>query len=198
MCLYTTRLHNREVCIDKKSMAQKNKRPGRRDYLNQFKMDDSGIYSYQGTYMEYGKEEADWKRDLIRIWLCCVIPLAFLLVVGFVPDSGLAGNLLILLPYGLEVIALFALIWKVIRITYGGRRIRKYVHDKTIKVLPGYAAAVLITAIFGLAGMIVVPILGKYDGAIYALVIFILGQLLSGAGALWIQKIAKDMFWIEK
>lgn len=179
-------------------MAQKGKRPGRREYLNSFKMDDSGLYSYQGTYMEYGAEEADWKKTLIRVWLCCVIPLMLLLVVGFVPDSGLAGNLLILLPYGLEVVALFALIWKVFRITYGGRRIRKYVYDKTIKVLPGYAAAVLITAIFGFAGIIVVLILGRYQGAIYALVIFILGQLLSGAGALWIQKAVREMFWIEK
>ena len=178
-------------------MAEKKKRPGRKDYLNNFKMNDSGQYAYEGSYMAYTAGEESWKKDLFRIWLCCAVPAVFLIVIGFLSRSGLDGNLLILLPYGLEVVALFVLIWKTARLTHGGMHVRKYVYDATVKVLPGYAAAVIITAVFGLVGIILTLIIGKFHGAVYALILFILAQLLLGGGGLYIQRIICQMEWQE-
>ena len=178
-------------------MADKQKRPGRKEYLNQFKMDDSGKYAYRGTFMAYTQGEESWKKDLILIWLCCVIPLIVLVVMGFLPHSGLDGNLIVLLPYGLGLIALFALIWKVCRLTYGGMRVRKYVHESTVKKLPGYAAAVIIIAAFALVGIIVTLIMGSFHGTILSMILFIAGELCAGAGGLFIQKIIRKMTWKE-
>lgn len=178
-------------------MAEKQKRPGRKEYLNQFKMDDSGKYAYQGTFMTYTQGEESWKKDLILIWLCCAIPLVLLVVMGFLPQSGLDGNLIVLLPYGIGLVALFALIWKVSRLTYGGQRVRKYVYDATVKILPGYAAAVIITAAFALVGIIITLIIGSFHGTIFSAILFIVGELCAGLGGFFVQKIIRKMDWKE-
>ena len=178
-------------------MADKQKRPGRKEYLNQFKMDDSGQYAYRGTFMAYAQGEESWKKDLIQIWLCCAIPTVLLIIMGFLPHSGLDGNLIVLLPYGLGLIALFVLIWKVGRLTLGGKRIRKYVYDATVKVLPGYAAAVIITAAFALVGIIITLIIGSFKGTIFSTILFLAGQICAGLGGVFVQKIIRRMTWTE-
>ena len=178
-------------------MADKQRRPGRRDYLNNFKMDDSGKYAYRGTYMAYTNGAESWKKDLIRIWLCCAVPIVLLVILGFLPSSGLDGNLIVLLPYGLGIVALFVLVWKVARLTYGGQRVRKYVYDATVKVLPGYAAAVIITAAFALVGIIITLILGSFRGTIFSSILFIVGQLCAGFGGVFVQRIIRQMHWAE-
>ena len=159
-------------------MADKQKRPGRRDYLNNFKMDDSGKYAYRGSYMAYTNGEESWKKDLTQIWICCAVPI-------------------VLLPYGLGIVALFVLVWKVARLTHGGLRLRKYVYDATVKVLPGYAAAVIITAAFALVGIIITLILGSFQGTIFSTILFIAGQLCAGFGGVFVQRIIRQMNWSE-
>lgn len=178
-------------------MAEKQKRPGRRDYLNNFKMDDSGKYAYRGTYMAYKNGGESWKRDLIRIWVYCAVPIILLIILGFLPHSGLDGNLIVLLPYGLGIVALFVLVWKVTRLTHGGLRLRKYVYDATVKVLPGYAAAVIITAAFALVGIIITLILGTFHGTVLSTILFIAGQLCAGFGGVFIQRVIRQMNWSE-
>ena len=178
-------------------MADKQKRPGRRDYLNNFKMDDSGKYAYRGSYMAYTNGEESWKKDLTQIWICCAVPIVLLVILGFLPHSGLDGNLIVLLPYGLGIVALFVLVWKVARLTHGGLRLRKYVYDATVKVLPGYAAAVIITAAFALVGIIITLILGSFQGTIFSFFLFIAGQLCAGFGGVFIQRITRQMNWSE-
>ena len=178
-------------------MEPKPTRPGRKDYLNQFKMDDTGQYAYRGTFMAYAAGAESWKKDLLFIWLSCVIPLILLAIMGFLPKSGLDGNLIVLLPYGLSLIALFALIWKVCRLTYGGQKIRKYVYDSTVKTLPGYAAAVMILAAFALVGGIITQILGTFHGTVLSAVLLFAGEICAGLGGFFVQKIIRGMDWKE-
>ncbi len=179
-------------------MAQeKKKRWFGKEHLNDFKRDASGEYAYQGSHMEYARDEEQWKKEIRYIWIACVVPAILLLLIGFIPHSGLDGNLLVILPYAAEVIALFIQIWKVVRLSYGGPKLRKYVHHSTADFLPGIAVVVMITAAFALAGIIVSMILKTFNGGTFAMILYFAAQICLGIGGWVIFQLMKKMVWNE-
>lgn len=174
---------------------EKKKRSFRKEYLNDFKKDESGSYSYTGEYKTYCGSTQEWRRDIIILWVSCAVPAALLLVSGFLPGSGLSGNVLIILPYALELIALFILFWKMVRLTYGGMNLRKYVYTSTVGYLPGYTAAAAVCGGLALAGMIAALIIGTFTGTAAGLIIYLAGQLALLAGCFIILRTFRTMKW---
>jgi len=178
-------------------MAQKKKRSFRKEYLNDFKKDSSGKYSYTGAVLEYDTERGSWKKDILIMWICCVIPAALLIAIGCMPRGGLTGNFLIILPYALDLIALFIMVWKLVRLTYAGTSIRSYIHKSVVGYLPGFATAAMITAVFSFAGMIITLILRSFEGSTAAAAIYIAAQVTLACGALLIIRTVRAMPWTE-
>ena len=115
-----------------------------------------------------------------------------LIVLGLMPDSGLAGNALIMAPYALSFLALFIVIWKLVRFSGAGTRMRKYVYEQTAEILPVYA---FIAAGLGAAGvicMIITLCLGTFSGSVVSMVLyFIMGVVLAAGGTVMAVRIRR-------
>ena len=175
---------------------EKKKKSFRKEYLNDFQKDSSGKYVYSGEYRTYEGDADSWRRNMIISWACCVIPAVLLIVIGCIRGSGLIGNILITLPYALELIVLFVIIWKMVRLTYGGMELRKYVHDSTVIHIPVYAGVAAALAVIALAGIIISLIIGTFMGNTAGLVIYILTQAGLAAGSLVMNRVIKAMKWV--
>ena len=175
-------------------MAKK-KKSFKKEYLNDFKKDDSGKYVNTGAHRSYEGGADSWRRTMIILWICCAVPAALLIAVGCIRNSGLLGNAFIILPYAAEMIVLFVIIWKMVRLTYGGTELRKYVHDSTVIHIPVYAGVAAAIAGIALAGIIISLITGTFSGSIAGIIIYILAQVSLGAGCLVIMRMIRGMNW---
>lgn len=173
-------------------MAEQKKRSFGKEYLKHFQRDAAGRYVYMGPHKVYSDKNGSWVRENIFLWICCALPAALLIVLGLIPESGLAGNALIMAPYALSVLALFIVIWKLVRFSYAGTRMRKYVYDQTAQLLPLYS---FISAGLGAAAvicMIITLSLGTYSGSVISMVLyFITGAVLAAGGAVIAVRIRK-------
>ncbi|MBE6017223.1 MAG: hypothetical protein E7233_06400 [Lachnospiraceae bacterium] len=175
--------------------GEKKKKSFRKEYLNDFQKNDSGKYVYSGEHRTYEGGAERWRKVMIILWICLAVPAALLIVIGCISGSGLTGNILIILPYALELIALFIVIWKMVRLTYGGMKLRKYVYESTVLHIPVYASVAAAIAAIAFAGIIVSLIIGTFSGSIAGIVLYILTQAALAAGSLVIIRLVKSMKW---
>lgn len=175
--------------------GEKKKKSFRKEYLNDFQKDGSGKYVYSGEHRTYERGTDSFRKEMFIIWICLAVPAALLIVIGCIPGSGLMGNILIILPYALELIALFIVIWKMVRLTYGGTTLRKYVHESTVLHIPVYASVTAAIAVIALAGIIISLIMGSFSGSTAGMVLYILAQVALGVGSLLTARFVKNMKW---
>lgn len=172
-----------------------NKKSFRKEYLNDFHKDMSGKYVYDGKYMLYGNDRQIWKKDNMILWVCCIVPAILIICVGLVRQSGLVGNPFMLAPFALSFIALFIIIWKMARLSYGGVRMRKYVHDQTVRVIPVYAMIGACLGAIAVIGMMLSLLMKMFTGSIPAAVLFAVSECSLMAGCLIINTKLKKMPW---
>ncbi len=175
--------------------GKKKKKSFRKEYLNDFQKDTSGKYVYSGEHRTYEAGTDQWRRTMTILWICLAVPAVLLIVIGCISGSGLAGNILIILPYALELIALFIVIWKMVRLTYGGMTLRKYVHESTVLHIPVYASVAAAIAALALAGIIISLIMGTFSGSTAGMIIYFAAQAALAAGSLIVVRLVKNMKW---
>lgn len=174
---------------------EKKKKSFRKEYLNDFSKDDSNRYVYSGEYRTFSGDRQEWMRSIILMWAACAVSAALLLVIGFMSRSGLAENRLMILPYAVELIALFITIWKLVRLTYGGEKLRKYIHASTVGQIPGYAGACAATGVIALAGIIISLLIHTFTGSVAGMIVYFAAQAAMIATGLLIMKTIKYMKW---
>lgn len=175
--------------------GEKKKKSFRKEYLNDFQKDGSGKYVYSGEHRTYEGGADSWRKVMIILWICLAVPATLLIVIGCISRSGLTGNILIILPYALELIALFIVVWKMVRLTYGGMTLRKYVHESTVLHIPVYASVAAALAAIALAGIIISLIMGTFSGNTAGMILYFAAQAALGAGSLITVHLVKTMNW---
>ncbi len=175
--------------------GEKKKRPFRKEYLNDFVQAPDGQYVYTGPHTVYAGGDARRRREVSVLWLCSLVPAALLVVHGLLPNGGMTGRPQLLLPYAAELIALFVLVWKLVRATAGGARLRTYVYEETYRQLPVYAAAAAIAACAGLIGIAATLIAGAFEGSDVSLAVFIVSQVMTASGGCVAFRTARKMPW---
>lgn len=96
----------------------------RRSELKYFRRGDDGKFNYTGGYCRYAGAPTR-TGQLIRLWILCGIGAAALIAAGCMPAPGMTGCAYVLIPYVAALIALFASLWAVGRLSLGGDPIRE-------------------------------------------------------------------------
>lgn len=127
---------------------EKKKRRGRWSFLNDFKLGNSGQYSYMGTVYSY-EGELPYKKAAVRIGILGgVIALAALAAWTIPAPSVLGINNYYVIPLMiLEAIAVFVTVWGVVRFLAGGSKLRAYAYEATVKKLPIRASFAMYSAL---------------------------------------------------
>lgn len=144
-------------------MAERKPR-GRRPWLDDFKLEDSGQYAYQGSHMKFSGDAQLRKRFLWRLGLSMGGAAACTVAAGCLNVGDADNTVYVLIPYMIEVIAAVAFVWSAVRLLLGGSILRSYVFDQTVKRLPVLAVALAVGAAATLIGAAVFLILRRTIG----------------------------------
>lgn len=141
-------------------MAEKKPR-GRRPWLDDIRLEDSGKYAYKGSHMKFSGDEAQRRRFLLTLSLCMGGAVACTVAAGCLNVGDADNTMYVLIPYMIEVVAAVAFLWSSVRLLLGGSVLRSYVFDQTVKRLPVLAAVLAVGAAATLTGAAVFLILNK-------------------------------------
>ena len=138
-------------------MSSKNKKKGRRAYLEDFRKDSNGNYVYCGILYEYtGSSRVKFN---IALALLTLVALVSATVCGVLPAKGMLNTAYVLAFYVLELIAVLLLSYKAVRLLIAKDPIREYVFTKTVKRIPVYSMAAAVCAAARLIGYTVFVII---------------------------------------
>ena len=132
-------------------MADKKPR-GRRPWLDDIKLEDSGKYAYKGSHMKFSGNALQRKRFFLTLGLCMGGAAVCTVAAGCLNVGTLDNTMYVLIPYMIEVVAAVAFLWSAVRLLLGGDVLRSYVFDQTVKRLPVLAAILALGAAATLIG----------------------------------------------
>ena len=144
---------------------KKRKRPGRRAYLNDFRMGAGGQYSYMGTTYVY-EGERPYKDEALRVGVLTGVIVSALIAIGVIPHPAMLGyNNFYVVPFFLfELVAVFVTVYGAVRMLTGGSRLRAYKYEATVKKLPNRLMITTVAALIMIPANIVYLCLNGFEG----------------------------------
>ncbi|MCD7883386.1 MAG: hypothetical protein LUI87_06745 [Lachnospiraceae bacterium] len=178
-------------------MEQKKKKyRGRRSYLNDYELDESGAYVYNGTEYIW---KSPRKEALIKIWLLSLAAFAMQILAGCVPDVGMNGRAWVLLPYAAALASSVSLLWGSYTLTDGGERIPEHIYKKSADALPVRSILTIVFSGVAILGELVNLIWqSQFDGSISGAVIYMVSEAAGVILALLLRKTVLGLEWERK
>lgn len=126
-------------------MAEKKPR-GRRPWLDDMQLDDSGEYAYKGSHMRFAGDEAASRAYRLKLGALSAVLLALTVAAGCLDVGELDNTHYVLIPYMLEVVLTAAFVWAAARLLLKGSLVRAYVFAQTARRLPVLAVLIALSA----------------------------------------------------
>ena len=171
---------------------KKKKRPGRRDYLNDFHQ------NVAGEYMNTGQTHA-WKsprsRTLLKLWLCAVAALGTAVAAGCIPNTGMERRVWALIPYVLMLISSGVQGWFLYKLTDGGDPVRDYVWRASVPRLPTVGIVTGILAFASIVAEIANIYAPNFAGRLPFALVLIALDVLAGATSVALSRTVKGLEW---
>ncbi|MBQ7160784.1 MAG: hypothetical protein IJR90_03660 [Clostridia bacterium] len=114
---------------------KKQKRRGRRSYLNDFHLEGSE-YVYRGNTYAFEGGEKERKSFLTFMTLGSLVSLLLAAGQEIFPPVEMSDSPFTTVPWLLQTIAVCTVIWGVYKLLRGGDPMREYVYEKSVKKLP--------------------------------------------------------------
>ena len=136
-------------------MAKEKKKSYRKEYLNDFRPDDTGKYSYQGEMKSFSEAESAARKKADTAGASALF---FILAAGFVTGRDIGGKAYVLIPY---LIAIGALGFAVYSAFTLGRKteVRSYIAKRAVPRMRGGAAVTMAAcALAALGGLVTIVI----------------------------------------
>lgn len=174
------------------------KKKGRRAYLEQFRKNESGEYTYQGKLYIW-KEEKHSRKSSVT-WLCLkwAVLMAAAVANGCIPAPGMGNTFYVLIPYAGQVVAEASLGTALFSMIAAGNPLREYQYEAALKKVPLRAE---LTAAFSgvsiLAEIIFLIREGAGEAAAMAVLFLVLGAVAAGSALLLLRQFQK-LKWEEK
>lgn len=118
-----------------REVVKKSPRKNKREYLNDFVLNDNGEYEYKGIIYKINGE-LNIKYFVIRLLLVvsCVI------ICGIIPFSGSMHAFYIIMPYIVEVGVLALLVYAFLTFIIRRKELRDYIYKKTVERFKPYSS----------------------------------------------------------
>lgn len=168
--------------------GEKKKKSYRKEYLNDFRPDESGKYSYQGEMKTFSGEEQAARKRTRTAGVSAVL---FILAAGFVTGRDLGNKIYVMLPYlvtlgaaGFAAYSAFSLGNKA--------EVRSYVAKRAVPRISGGASIAFAAAVLAAAGALITIIAAPGTELIYKICF---AALMAGtaADAYFMRKAAKNI-----
>ena len=169
-------------------MAEKKKKSWRKEYLNDFKPDEDGKYSYQGKMKTFSNEELAARP---RAGSAGASAIFFILAAGFVTGRDIGGKAYVLIPYLVLLGAFGIAAWNVFALGRGGE-VRSYIAKRAVPRIVGGATTAFVSAILAAAGA-VLAIIGAPGTELIYKISFMTLMLLSAADAYLMRKAGESI-----
>ena len=135
-------------------MAKKRGKRGANSYLNDFHLNVSGEYVYEGElYALEDKPQHAAKKK--KFWVLTALLTAVSVAGGCLPAPGMRNCFYVILPYLGELTCSLLVAWAAVRLGTNWSAVREYVYKRSVPVLPRRAAAAAVFAALGAAAEIV-------------------------------------------
>ena len=173
---------------------KKKKRPHRRDYLNDFRLNVAGEYVYTGRTFRW---PAGRKQTLIRFWILSLFACAAAAAGGCIPGTGMEGSAWVLLPYVAGLICAFVCLYTVGKLAFAGEEVREYIFKGSVEELP---LRTLMTAIFSsiaVLGELVNLFLPIFRGKIWAGILFMGLEAAICTAAILLRRAVVRLEWTQ-
>lgn len=165
-------------------------------YLNDFKKDEAGQYTYQGSCYCFAGDENERRRAYGKLWALLVVIAAASVGSGCVSGAGILNTFYVILPYLGEICALFALTWYQFKLLTKGAEVRAYIYEKT---QPRMAPAAVIIAFFAIVGFItslVFSVMSGFRDGVAAAVIYLALKAVTAVAALCYRNAFQKLEWL--
>lgn len=180
-------------------MAQKEKKPGKREHLKDFYRDVSGKYVYGGTTYTCTMQPEAYKKTILRMWLCSGAAFIAQIIAGCVPSAGMSEGFLVLPLYLGAIISCGMVCWALWELTSGETPVRAYVYDASIKKLPGRCNAGMLFCALTLMGLVLdMWMHGIGRGKVWATVLFVAIQVGAASALFLVKKNLQTLEWVKK
>ena len=135
-------------------MAKKRGKRGANSYLNDFHLNVSGEYVYEGElYALEDKPQHAAKKK--KFWVLTALLTAVSVAGGCLPAPGMSNCFYVILPYLGELTCSLLVAWVAVRLGTNCSAVREYVYERSVPVLPRRAAAAAVFAALGAVAEIV-------------------------------------------
>ena len=125
------------------------KSPKRKEYLNEYKQDENGSFSYSGKYYRLYGDAGEVRKIKIILILGVIAMAAPIVGSGCIDAAGATGAYYVVIPMIGEFITLFVIGWNVVKLLAQGEKVKGYVLDQVESKVP--PACIMLMA-FAIAG----------------------------------------------
>lgn len=173
----------------------KKKSGGRREYLNDFRVNTNGEYVYMGKMYIYRQQKKSFKKAVCEIWAICIVAVAGLIVNGCIPAAGTGNCPYVILPYIASLLSFVSVCWALCRLTCAGENMREYIYNATVEKIPLRTGAAAVCAAVSFAGEIIYLALNGSDNNIIYSVLFLTFEMFSAVSSLIIKYLVSLQMW---
>ena len=131
-----------------------------RQYLDDFKKAPGGEYVWTGQVFVISGP----KCATVTLAALSFAAAAAVIGSGCVNAAGMNNSFYVIIPYILEVSAVFALCWQTVKLCIAGKKIKAYIKDSAEKYLPAAALGLIASAAISVVASGVFLILNGTDG----------------------------------
>lgn len=166
--------------------------PRKYKFLDNFKLGADGKYIYTGDVYTL---KGDYKKIYLIMSALCVLLALCVIGSGFVNAAGMNNSFYVIIPFVLEVICLFAILWSSVRIIYAGQNVRAYVYEPGISRISSGALALSVFAFIALVGSAVFTVLHGFEEKMLQCIIYWVLELITVPLGIVFNRFVKKMEW---
>ena len=167
------------------------------EHLNDFKKTEEGKYEYQGKSCVFAGSDEEKRKAYLFLWITLTALTLSSVLSGCISGAGITNTFYVIIPYLLEICALFALAWNHIKLLVRRGEIKSYIYKSAHPKIPPSAALVAFFAIAGCLLSLVFSITTGFKDGVFKAVLYLVLKLASaGIAVIYRNKFLK-LEWIE-
>ena len=166
---------------------------GRRPWLDEIRLEDSGQYAYKGSHMKFAGDDDACRVFRLKLGVLSAVMLAFTVAAGCLNVGELDNTYDGLIPYLLEVVLTVACVWAAVRLLLKGTLVRAYIFAQTARRLP--VLAVLIALAAAATAVAAAVLLGLRRTIDLPCAVYLLLHAADCAAALVCFKVLRNVKW---
>jgi len=179
-------------------MANRPKRPYRREYLNDFRQDSIGNYVYTGKVYVFCGDKSLKRTYLLRAIILWCVALVATVVPELFPPVKLSKSAFLLLPWLFQLVFIVLTGWCLIRLTAHSDELREYVYKATVEKTPRRSAASAIASFLTLIAAIVIVLAERISIDSAGTAVRIIGPIIAALSSLMLFFSIRSGKWEEK